>query len=146
MLSDDQDRIDRQVLAPTAQSLGDGGINLEAEFAGPLAALVAVRFLVHVKRDHLDVRFVPGAGVGIADEKSIANMLRMRKVPVNGSDDGKALGRGVGAAQQKPGGRSTSLKEFPSSQHRLSPLKRRFTSRLIGDCQVWRLVAFLLAI
>ena len=83
------------LLPPQRSVSAIGGVDLEAELAGALGAEVAFGLLVHVERDDLHVRLVPGAAVRIADQEAVAYVLAVRQIAVNGRDDGDALGSGL---------------------------------------------------
>ena len=87
MLANDQDGVHRQFVAAATQRLRDSGIHLEAELLRPLGALVALRLLVHVQRDHFHVRPVPGAVVGVSHQEAVAHVLRVGEIAIDGGDD-----------------------------------------------------------
>ena len=88
MLGDDQDRIDRELRAAAAKSLGDGRVHREPELFRALGAEIAFGFLVDVKRSDAHIWLVPAAAHWVADQKTVADMLGVREVPVYGRDDG----------------------------------------------------------
>jgi hypothetical protein len=88
MLSDHQHGIDGEFAPAAPQCFGNRRIHLKIKFLCSCGALVALRFLIDVQRHHFHVRLVPDAISRVADEKSIADVLRVREVAINGRDDG----------------------------------------------------------
>ena len=93
------------------------GIDGEAELRGALRALVALRLLVDVERDHLHVGRCQRAVRRIADQEAVADVLRVRQVAVDRGDQ-----RDPSAAA---GGTS-------------APPEGRVARRLVADGQVRR--------
>ena len=94
MLADNQDCIHGQFRAACAQGFGDCRVDGETEFPRPLGAQVAIGFLIHIERDDLYVGALPRACVRIPHQESIAHVLAVREVAIDGGDDGEPLGRG----------------------------------------------------
>src|SRR5579871_2127142 len=59
VLADDEYRIDGELLAATAQRLGDGRMDAKAEFLGPFPAQVVLRRLIDVSGDDIECRPMP---------------------------------------------------------------------------------------
>jgi len=93
VFADHQHRIDRELAAAAPKRLRDRWIDLEVEFLRARGALVSFRLLIDVERDHFHIRLVPRSVARIADQESIAYVLRVREVSVDGRDDGYAFHR-----------------------------------------------------
>ena len=109
VFADDQHGIDGEFVTAAAQRFGDGRIHLEPELLRALLAEIARRVLVHVQRDDLHVGLVPGPVDRIANQEAVADMLAVRKVAVDGGDDGDALRAGL--LGEGGGGDGESLEE-----------------------------------
>jgi hypothetical protein len=79
--------IDRELAPAAAQRLRDRRIHLKVEFLRARRALVTVRLLIDVERHDFHVRLVPRTISRVADQKSVADMLRVRKVAVDRGDN-----------------------------------------------------------
>src|SRR5438270_9389431 len=93
MLADDQNAIDCELWSATSQGFGDGRVNLEAEALRTLGALVTLGLLVHVKRHDVHLGPVPFPLVGIAHQKPVSHVLRVRQVTPDGRDNRQLLAR-----------------------------------------------------
>ena len=120
MLTDNQNRIAREALAAAAESFRNGGIHAEAELFRAFLAQVTFRLLVDVQRNDFDVRLMPFAAVWISNQKSIADVLPMREVPVNGGNDRDSQ-RLLGCLSRGSGNQSCGTEKFTASQHLCSP-------------------------
>jgi len=86
----DEDCIDGELVPAASERLCDGRVDGEPELAGSVDALFAFRRLVHVHRHDAHVRAMPLARDGVAHQKPVDEVLRVRQVAVDGGDDGDA--------------------------------------------------------
>jgi hypothetical protein len=104
VLADDDDGVDREFRSTAADGFGDGGIDLEAEFAGAGSAQIVGGFLIDIQRDDLDVGLVPFAGEGVADQETIADVLGVGEIFVDRRDDRDPLRLLLGEGRGGEGG------------------------------------------
>src|SRR5687767_6398692 len=91
MLADDHHAVHGQRLLAAAKSLGDGRSEMEAELRRPRGALVPHPTLIDIRGDDLQRRPLPATLPRIAEEESVAHMLRVREVPPHRCDYGDAF-------------------------------------------------------
>ena len=91
VLADEQHCINGEFIAAAAECLGDSGIDSKPEFTRPVPALFPFRSLRYVKRDDLHIWTMPSAFAWITDEKPVGEVLRVREITVNRSDNRNAF-------------------------------------------------------
>src|ERR1051325_10337727 len=91
MFTDNENRVNGEVVAAAAQRFAYGRVDFEPECSSPRIAQIAFGFLVHIERNNLHAGPMPSSVDRVAHQKTVGLVLRVRQVSIDSGDDGDSL-------------------------------------------------------
>ena len=111
VLADDHHRIHGELVSAAPQCVRNRGVDLKVEFLRARSALIAVRLLIDVERDHFHIRLVPRTVARVADKKAVNQVLGVREISIYGGDNCDSLHNSpTSLTQRQPLSRSNRSK------------------------------------
>src|SRR5262249_34590483 len=96
VFADEQDALDRQLVAAAGEGVGDGAVNLDAEIPAQFAGQVVFRLLIDIQGADVVFGNVELAAPGVAMDEPAGDVVGVRHRPIDGGKDGDGLSAVLG--------------------------------------------------